>query len=118
MNYLLVAVGGAVGSLARYKVGSLVLHSFPNAKFPLGTFLINLLGCFVIGSVITLIEKVSYYNAEIRLLVITGFLGGFTTFSAFGAETLSLLREGEIFIAFLYASLSVILGIAVALLGL
>ncbi len=115
---LLVGIGGMLGSIARYLSSGYFIHTFPNAKFPWGTFFVNLLGCFIIGLIAGLIEKLSGYNSEIRLICITGFLGGFTTFSAFGIESLHLLKGGDTVIAVMYVSGSVVLGILLAYLGL
>lgn len=117
MNYLLVGFGGMLGSIARYSMSSLSVHWFPNQKFPIGTLLVNLIGCFLIGLIAALIERMSVFNAEARLLAITGFLGGFTTFSAFGIETFYLLRGGETALALLYVCASVGLGIILVSMG-
>lgn len=109
-SYLLVGLGGMVGSVLRFAFGSLYLHHYPGLKFPWATFLINLSGCFLIGLVAALTETSFHYNSGIRLLVISGFLGGFTTFSAFGLETLHLYKEGLTLLALLYAGGSVMLG--------
>ena len=94
------------------------MRQFPDVKFPWGTFFVNLLGCLLVGLVAGFIEKLSAYNAEFRLLLITGFLGGFTTFSAFGLETVSLLKAGHSGLGLLYAFSSLLLGGALVLLGL
>jgi CrcB protein len=114
---LLVAIGGMFGSLARYLTGVFIMHSYPGLKFPLATFTVNLLGCLLIGLMAGLLEKVSFYNAELRLMLIVGFLGGFTTFSAFAIESLHLIKTGNFLTAGLYLSGSVIVGIFAALLG-
>ena len=112
-SILLVALGGAVGSVARYGLGALVLRQTPGWSFPLGTFLVNVLGCFVAGLLIGLAEQHDFLTAELRLLLFTGFLGGFTTFSAFGVETVALLQRGQLATAAAYVVLSVLCGLAV-----
>ena len=109
---LLVAIGGAVGSVARYKLGALILHQTVTWKFPAGTFVVNVLGCLVAGLLVGLGERHDFLTAEARLLLFTGFLGGFTTFSAFGVETAALIQRGEFAVAASYIILSVLCGIA------
>jgi len=105
MRYLQVIVGGAAGSLLRYAVGLFVLDHF-TGKFPLGTFLINVTGSFFIG------VAMSALGVGWRPLVVTGVLGGFTTFSAFEWETYFLGQDGYTGTALLYAAGSVICGFA------
>lgn len=109
---LLVALGGALGCVARYKLGALVLQHTAAWKFPAGTFAVNVLGCLVAGLLIGLGENRSFLTLEVRLLIFTGFLGGFTTFSAFGVETVALLQRGDYGVAAAYVGLSVLCGIA------
>jgi fluoride exporter len=118
MNQLLiVGLGGCVGSIARYKLSGLLLHHSIEWRFPLGTFAVNVLGCLIAGVLAGLIERHDLFSAETRLLLFTGFLGGFTTFSAFGVETMFLLRRGEVWVAVSYVVLSVIVGLALLWLG-
>lgn len=109
---LLVAAGGALGSVARYKLSGLVLHHTPDWRFPLGTFVVNVLGCFAAGLLAALAERHHLFTPETRLLVFTGVLGGFTTFSAFGLETVHLLKRGEHGMAAVYVGSSVLVGLA------
>ena len=109
---LLVALGGAAGSVLRYKLGALVLHHSMGAQFPYGTFTVNVLGCLVAGVLAGLGERYAFLTAEVRLLLFTGFLGGFTTFSAFGVETVALIERGEWAVAALYVGSSVLCGVA------
>lgn len=115
----LVGLGGALGSIGRYLVGSATMRwaaPYNAAEFPWGTLLVNILGCAAIGVLAVLIERLSSLNSELRLLLITGFLGGFTTFSSFGLDTWYLMRKGEWLYATAYVSASVGFGIlAVAL---
>ena len=115
---LIVALGGAIGSLARYKLGGFALHHTESWNFPVSTFSINLIGCFLIGILAALVEHHDLFSPSVRLLVFTGVLGGFTTFSAFGYESAFLLRRGLIEIAFAYVSASVLCGIAAVFAGL
>lgn len=108
---LLVALGGAVGSLARFKLSEFILFSYPALKFPLGTFIVNLLGCLVIGALAGLAERPGFLSGEARFFLFAGVLGGFTTFSAFSLETFNLLRRGEVFVAGSYVGLSAVLGV-------
>jgi fluoride exporter len=115
---LLVGLGGCVGSIARYKLGGWVLHHHAEDwRFPVGTFLVNVLGCLAAGILGGLVERQHWFSPDIRLLLFTGFLGGFTTFSAFGVETVFLLRRGEVWVALGYVLSSVICGLAFLWLG-
>lgn len=108
---LIVGLGGFVGSVLRYQIGGAILHQSVTWRFPLGTFCVNVLGCFVIGALAGFAER-QPISAELRLLLFTGLLGGFTTFSAFGIEGVNLIRRGEIGVAASYAMLSMICGFA------
>lgn len=114
---VLVAVGGALGSVARFKLGGLVLLAYPDWKFPIGTFVVNVLGCLVIGFLAALSERSSLLSADLRAFLFTGIVGGFTTFSAFGLETFNLLRRGELLVAGSYVGLSVVVGLLALWLG-
>jgi CrcB protein len=114
---ILVALGGAVGSVCRYKLSSFVLHQKINWRFHLGTFLVNVLGCLVIGVLAGLILKFEMFSSQSRLFMITGIMGGFTTFSAFGLETFYLIREKEFLVASSYVLGSVIVGLFAVLIG-
>lgn len=98
-GFLAVGLGGGLGAMCRYLVGGLVLHYLTNLKFPLGTLLVNVSGCFLIGLVAGVAERYHLFGVTTRLFLVTGFLGGFTTFSAFGYETLFLIRRGEVTLA-------------------
>jgi CrcB protein len=117
MNLLLVFLGSGIGAIARYKLGGFVLHHSPDWRFPVGTFLVNVLGCLVAGLLAGMIERYGAFSAETRLLLFTGLLGGFTTFSAFGLETMFLLRRGHIDVALAYVILSVVCGLVALWLG-
>ena len=115
---LLVALGGAVGSVARYKLSGLILHHTLDWRFPAGTFAVNVTGCLAAGILAGLAEKHDLLSAEARLLLFTGVLGGFTTFSAFGLETMHLLKRGDLAVAGANVALSVVAGLAALWLGL
>ncbi len=106
MNWLAVAIGGALGSMTRYGV-ALLLPTVAG-KFPWPTFIVNFLGSFLIGVVFVLIVQKQMLSPELRLWVMTGFLGGFTTFSSFSLETLQLWQQGQNIQALIYIISSVI----------
>ena len=108
---LLVALGGALGSVARFKASGYVLHHTIDWRFPAGTFAVNVIGCLIAGILAALAEKHDFFEPDLRLLLFTGFLGGFTTFSAFGLETMHLLKRGDVGIAAANVLLSVTLGL-------
>lgn len=114
---LMVALGGAVGSVARYKLGGLVLHHTQPWNFPVSTFFVNVLGCLAIGLLAGLVEHHDLFSMQARLFLFTGLLGGFTTFSAFGYETFFLLRRGLVSTSALYAGLSVLCGLTAVFVG-
>jgi fluoride exporter len=105
---LIVGLGGALGSVLRYKIGGFALHHTESWNFPLSTFSINVVGCLVIGILAALVEHHDLFSPSIRLLLFTGLLGGFTTFSAFGYETVFLLRRELFAVAASYVVLSVL----------
>ncbi len=109
-KYLYIAIGGAVGSIARYWVGSEV-SSRMGTKFPYGTFLINVTACVIIGFSITYLGKRVELNPAWRFLIPIGFVGAYSTFSTYEWETLSTLRSGAFLLAALYAVGSLLLGL-------
>ncbi|CAN5245785.1 fluoride efflux transporter CrcB [soil metagenome] len=114
---LFVGLGGFIGSVARYKLGGVILHQSLNWRFPLSTFCVNVLGCFLLGALAGLAERESFLGADARLFLFTGLLGGFTTFSAFGVEGLNLIRRGDITMAAVYALVSIVCGIGAVAVG-
>jgi len=113
---LFVFAGSGIGGIARYGIQVWVSKNYPSI-FPLGTFLVNITGCFLIGLLYALSEKNNLPAPEWRLALTTGFCGGFTTFSAFAFENISLLKAGNPVYAALYILSSVLLGIAAVYLG-
>ncbi len=116
-NILLVGLGGGIGSIARFLCQKYIYEWYPH-PFPLGTFLVNIAGCFLIGLFSGFAEKGALINTEWRLLLTTGLCGGFTTFSSFALENINLLRTGHLFYFVLYTAASVVLGILATWLGL
>ncbi len=111
-NIMLVALGGAAGSVARYLV-SRALNGTVLAAFPLGTLAANVLGCLIIGLVCGLADGDGpHVGADLKLLLTVGFCGGFTTFSTFMNESLTLVKTGDAVLAALYAGASLALGMA------
>jgi CrcB protein len=115
-NILLVLAGSAAGGTARY-VTALLIQSKNNSLFPWGTFAINFLGCFIIGIIYAIAARNATTGSDIKLLLATGFCGGFTTFSAFAFENLELLKSGMYLTALMYIIFSVVLGIMAVVLG-
>lgn len=97
----LAGFGGFIGSALRYSIGGWVQNLSGSIRFPFGTLAVNLIGCLAIGCLSQLAETRGVFTAETRTLVFIGVLGGFTTFSAFGNETVNLWREGESLFALL-----------------
>ena len=116
-NVLLVGIGGFIGSVLRYLLSGLAHELSGRDDFPIGTLLVNVLGCFVIGVFSQLAETRSAFTPEIRALVAIGILGGFTTFSSFGNETLNLWRDREGLLAFFNIAFQLVLGLAAVATG-
>ena len=116
-DVLLVGIGGFFGAVSRYKIGGLILHHAANHKFPFSTFIVNLIGSLLIGLFAGLAERHHLFTFEIRILLITGLLGGFTTFSSFSLDTIFLLKRGDTLVASLYMVLSVVFGVVFAAVG-
>ena len=110
---LLVALGGALGSALRYLTALLLARHY-TSSIPLATLVVNLVGCFLIGLLIGLCSE----TGHLRLLFITGFCGGFTTFSTFTAESYTMFREGAYGLALFYIAGSVLIGLLALWLGL
>jgi CrcB protein len=117
LNILFVAFGGALGSVSRYLLGTWIQSVSKSIDFPFGTLVVNLIGCFVIGFLSQLAEARGAFTSDSRALVFVGILGGFTTFSSFGNDTINLLRDGETFNALANVGANVILGLLLVWLG-
>ena len=112
-NFLLVGLGGGIGSMLRYAASLL----FASRHFPYATLLVNILGSFVIGLVLAMSLKNEQFLNNWKLFLAVGICGGFTTFSSFSAENLELLQTGKTISAFIYIAASVVFGIVAAWLG-
>ncbi len=111
VKYFMVMLGGAVGSLARYVLGTAIMSRF-GSKFPLGTMIINVTGSFAIGVLMTLLTERLQPHPYWRLILVIGFLGGYTTFSSFEYESLRAVRDGGLIPGLVNIVGSVALGFA------
>jgi len=116
-NILLVGLGGFIGSILRYLASGYVQQSTKSIDFPYGTLAVNVIGCFIIGFLAQLAETRGAFTSESRTFVFVGILGGFTTFSSFGNETLNLARDSQMLNAFANIGANVILGLLAVWLG-
>ena len=114
---MLVGIGGFVGSVFRYLLSGVVQRALPMSDFPFGTLAVNVLGCLLIGIAHGVAETRQVFGPEWRVFLMIGLLGGFTTFSTFGYETLTLMRDAEVFHAIGNVFLQVFLGLAAVWLG-
>lgn len=105
---LIVGAGGAIGAIGRYLIGLLPMN--PENGFPVKTFLINVIGCFIIGIIAALADK-NAVNPNLVLLIKVGICGGFTTFSSFALETEGLIAKGSTGVALMYVILSLVCGV-------
>jgi CrcB protein len=115
MILVLIALGGAAGSVLRYLIGGRVQHFAPHG-FPLGTLFVNVVGCFLAGILIRQFMNIQTHN-YLRALMVVGFCGGFTTFSTFSMEAVGLIEGGEYPRAVAYATLSILLCLTATLMG-
>jgi CrcB protein len=116
-HMLWVAIGGGIGAMARYALGGIVLQHTGDWRFPFATFVVNVAGCLVAGLLAGLEWKYGFFNPAVRVFLFTGLLGGFTTFSAFGVETMLLVQRQELLWAGAYVGASVALGLGALWLG-
>jgi CrcB protein len=116
-HFLWVGVGGFIGSVLRFWLSGLVQDWSRRDDFPTGTLAVNVAGCFVIGLLAQLAESRGALTPEARAFLIVGILGGFTTFSTFGNETLNLRRDSETLLAFVNVAAHLILGLGAVWLG-
>jgi len=117
LNLFYVGAGGFLGSIGRYLLAGAVYRIFPNLNFPIGTTVVNILGCFLIGFITGLVEVRNLLSPELRVFILIGLLGGFTTFSTFGFETFALLRDGEFIPALANVLVQAIFGISAVWFG-
>jgi len=116
IKFWMVGIGGFIGSIARYALGSYIGNRF-GSRFPYGTFVINISGSFLIGFTLTFLAQRSDLSPNWRYLIPIGFIGGYTTFSTFEYETLRAVQDGQILIAFANVGLSVVAGFVAVWLG-
>jgi CrcB protein len=115
-SLLIVGLGGGAGSMLRYAVQK-IFTSQHAAAFPTGTLVVNISGCFLIGILWGIVSRSLAWNEEMKLLLMTGFCGGFTTFSAFTLEGIGLLKENKTSLFIIYFSASVIGGLLATFIG-
>jgi fluoride exporter len=112
----IIGAGSFVGGVARFLTSRFIQNNIITA-FPFGTFVVNIIGCFLIGLFFGISERGNLMNSEWRMFLTVGFCGGFTTFSTFASENIALLRDGNFFYFALYAGLSVFVGLMATYLG-
>lgn len=110
-------MGGFLGSVGRFFLSGLVHRLIPHLSFPLGTLAVNVLGCFLIGLLYGLADSRQFFGDEVRLFLVIGVLGGFTTFSTFGYESLTLFRDAEITWALFSVLLHLVVGLGAVWMG-
>jgi len=113
----IIGGGGFVGAVLRYLVSGWVQYRSGSIVFPFGTMSVNLLGCLLIGLLTFLVENRSMFSPEVRSFVLIGLLGAFTTFSTFGNETLTLIRDSRLDLAVLNVGVQVVAGVSMVWLG-
>ncbi|MCX8214385.1 MAG: fluoride efflux transporter CrcB [SAR202 cluster bacterium] len=118
MTFALVGFGGLIGASSRYAVGRWVNDMAGNPAFPYGTLAVNVIGCLLIGVLAGLAATRNIIGVDTRAFLIVGLLGGFTTYSAFGLETVELIRRGDFFVSLSNVALQITLGLAAVWAGL
>lgn len=114
---LLVGIGGFIGSVFRYLLTNWIYNLFTYPIFPIGILIVNVVGCLLIGFLGGIVETRETFTTELRIFLMIGVLGGFTTFSSFGYDTFGLLRDGQFFLALANVLLQVIIGLSAVWLG-
>lgn len=117
INAGIIGLGGFLGALLRYGLGGWIHRRLPLTTFPIGTLIVNLIGCLAIGVLAGLVQSRQLLGPQARLFALIGLLGGFTTFSTFGWETVAMLRDGENLRAVVNVGGHVIAGLALVWLG-
>ncbi|MFA5260073.1 MAG: fluoride efflux transporter CrcB [Candidatus Omnitrophota bacterium] len=115
LRFFVIALGGAIGTLARYLVGGLD-YRFSNGVFPVSTLVVNVTGSLAIGFLWGVFDRMAL-SPNLRLFIFIGLLGGYTTFSTFSLETFNLMRDGEYRIAFMNMALSIVLSVGAVFAG-
>jgi fluoride exporter len=115
-NLILIGIGSFIGGICRFLTQQFFQKHYPH-YLPLGTLSVNILGCFIIGVVYALSSKGNILSPELRLFLATGICGGYTTFSSFAYENITLLQDGELFYFGLYILLSVAIGLLAVYMG-
>ena len=114
---LYIAIGGAAGSVLRF-LTTILISKFWSNNFPMATFIANIIGCFLMGLFIGFLAKNQLEDSNLKWFLVTGFCGGYTTFSAFGMENYNLFQSNNSLLAFGYIALSVVLGLFAVWFGL
>ena len=112
MNLLAIFIGGGIGSICRYAISMLVLK-LVSTHFPLGTFIANILSCVIVAFAVIYFNEKASENMVLKLFIITGFCGGFSTFSTFSMETMELFKNGSYLFAGLNILVSVLMGVSI-----